>query len=424
VLPGPGGYNPDVAQAGRCGVGKPTPQPGIGTLVPLGLVLVLACLASSILAVAYVLLGAGVSQVRISSPLSGHMVAEGEVFVVHAESSGRGLIKSELLVDGVVADSVSSSRPAGLTDWSVVYSWRAQPVGLHRLRVRIFDVSGGFAESSSVVIGVPPPGRIVFSSNRTDTYDIYTMRTDGHELAAITGGPGQRREPSCGSERRLLFSRTEDGGGSDVWLLQLETGRESNLTASLGGDRWPRWAPDGGSIAFVSDRYGPSQLFLMGPDGSGQLQLTREEFLVDQPSWAPDGSRLLFAANSGGNWDIFSTSIDGRSLTRLTEDMAQDGQPAWSPGGNEIAFVSNREGNRQIYVMNADGTGQRRITAFPSGAEQPRWSPDGEWIACVAYTGQGEGLDAREIYVMRRDGSDQMRLTDNLFDDTEPDWCE
>jgi hypothetical protein len=404
-------------------VGKPTPQPGIGTLVPLGLVL-LVCLASAILAAAYMLLGTGVSQVRISSPASGHLVAEGEALVVQVESSGRGLIKSELLVDGVIAESLASSRPAGLTDWSMAYSWRAQPAGLHRLRVRVFDISGGVAESGSVVIGVPPPGSIVFSSNRTGTYQLYTMQTDGHDLTPLTTGPGQRREPSCGAGRRLLFSRTDDGNGSDVWLLQVETGVESSLTASLGGDRWPRWAPDEGSIAFVSDRYGTSQLFLMDPDGSGQLQLTQEAVPVEQPGWAPDGSGLLMAADSAGNWDIFSTSIDGGSLTRLTEDPAQDDQPAWSPGGDEIAFVSNREGNRQIYVMNADGSGQMRLTAFPSGAEQPRWSPDGAWIACVGFTGQGEGLDAREIYVMRSDGSDQMRLTDNSFDDTEPDWCE
>jgi Tol biopolymer transport system component len=423
VLLGPGGYNPDVAQAVRCDVGKPTPEPGIGILVPLGLVVV-ACVASAILAAAYVLHGTAEPQVRISSPPSGRMVAEGELVVVQAESSGRGLTRSELLVDGVIAESVSSSRPGGETDWSVAYSWSAQPAGLRRLRVRVFDVSGGVAETSSVVIGVPPPGSIVFSSNRAGTYQLYTMQTDGREVAALTTGPGQRREPCCGGGLQLLFSRSDDGGGSDVWLLRPETGKESNLTPSLGGDRWPRWAPDEESIAFISDRYGTSQLFLMDPDGAGQLQLTQEEFPVEQPSWAPDGSALLVAADSAGNWDIYSTSIDGQSLTRLTEDPAQDDQPAWSPGGNEIAFVSDREGNRQIYVMNSDGSGQRRITAFPSGAEQPRWSPDGAWIACVGFTGHGQGLDAREIYIMRSDGSDQMRLTDNSSDDTEPDWCE
>jgi TolB protein len=74
--------------------------------------------------------------------------------------------------------------------------------------------------------------------------------------------------------------------------------------------------------------------------------------------------------------------------------------------------------------MQADGTEQRRLTSFRAGAEQPQWSPDGQWIVFVGYAGYEEGLNAREIYIMRPDGSDQMRLTDNVFDDTEPSWCQ
>jgi TolB protein len=381
-------------------------------------------LALSVIALTYVSVGAGVYQVSIVSPPNGFVIAEGEPVVVHAVSSGRGLVRSELLVDGVVADAVYSPRIALLGDWSVSHSWHAELPGQHRLSVRVSSVSGGAVESRSVVVAVPPPGVIVFSSNREAKYEIYGMRTDGNQLTSLTSGQGQAREPSCGDQGRLLFTLVADDGGSDVWLLDVQTGTESSLTSSLGGDRSPRWAPDGGTMAFLSDRYGPSQLFLMNPDGSGQTQLTHEDFAVEQPSWAPDGSALLFSAHCEGNWDIFAISSDGESATRVTEDPAQDWQPAWSPGGDEIAFTSNRDGNQQIYVMQADGSGVRRITAFPLGAEQPRWSPDGEWIVCVAYTGLGEGLNAREVYIVRRDGSDQMRLTFDVFDDTEPVWCE
>jgi len=271
---------------------------------------------------------------------------------------------------------------------------------------------------------VAPPGRIAFSSNRTGAYQIYTMRTDGLELGAVTMGPEQKREASCRAGGLMLYTATPDDGASDIWLMELETGERSNLTSGLGGERWCRWAPDETAVAFISDRYGPSQLFLMNPDGSGQVQVTREEFPTMQPSWAPDGSAVLVAADREGNWDIFSVDVDGGSFTRLTSDPGDDLEPAWSPDGDEIAFTSNRDGNQQIYIMKVDGSAPQRITAFPLGAEQPRWSPDGEWIVCVAYTGRGERLGAREIYLMRRDGSDQMRLTDNAFDDTEPDWCE
>lgn len=420
---GCGGYNLGVVQSGWWSVGRRLSQPEKGILALLGLLTLLACVAWGAVGAVYVFLGAGVSDVRILSPPSGIIVAEGETLVVHAVSTGRGLVRSELLADGAVAGSLSSPLVAGVTNWSITHSWHAQPQGQHRLSVRVFDLSGGVVESLSLVVAVPPPGDIVFSSNRTGNYEIFAMRTDGREPAPITSGSGQIRQPSCASKDLLLFTSAV-GGGTDIWRMELQTGERSNLTASLGGDRWPRWAPDERSIAFVSDRFGPGQLFLMKSDGSEPSQLTRGEFPVEQPSWAPDGSALVFAAQIDGNWDIYRVSADGRTITRLTEDPSEDSQPAWSPRGDEIAFTSNREGNQQIYIMRADGTAQKRITAFPSGAEQAQWSPDGEWIVCATYTGSDERLDAREIYIMRRDGSDQIRLTDNAFDDTEPDWCE
>ncbi|MCJ7619051.1 MAG: hypothetical protein MUP64_02385, partial [Anaerolineae bacterium] len=145
---------------------KPIPHPGIGILVLLGLLIALVCLALSVIALTCASVGAGVSQVSIVSPPNGFIIAEGETVVVHAVSSGRGLVRSELLVDGVVAEAMSSPRIAILGDWSVSHSWNAEPAGQHRLSVRVSAASGGAVESRSVVVAVPPPGAIVFSSNR------------------------------------------------------------------------------------------------------------------------------------------------------------------------------------------------------------------------------------------------------------------
>lgn len=419
-----GGYNHHVVRVGRCVVGRRVPRPENGILALLSLLCVLVCLALGGLVAAGELRNAGVAQVQILEPPGGTVVSRGETLTVHVASAGRGLVRSELLVDGVVVASVSSPHVGGLSDWSVTHSWQAEQLGQHRVSARVFDLAGGARESRSLVVAVAPPGRIVFSSNRTGAYQIHTMRTDGLELGAVTMGPEQKREASCGAGGLMLYTATPDDGASDIWLMELETGERSKLTSGLGGERWSRWAPDETAVAFISDRYGPSHLFLMNPDGSGQVQVTREEFPTMQPSWAPDGSAVLVAAEMEGNWDIFSVDVDEGSFTRLTNDPGEDLEPAWSPSGDEVAFSSNRDGNKQIYVIKANGGAPQRITTFPLGAEQPRWSPDGEWIVCVAYTGRGERLGAREIYLMRRDGSDQMRLTDNAFDDTEPDWCE
>jgi Tol biopolymer transport system component len=392
-------------------------------LIPLGLALLLACATLSVLAASYVFLPVGVTDVRTVSPAAGSVVMAGETLVVHAVSTGRGLVKSELLVDGNVVDSLPSPRATGLTDWSITHSWVAQPPGQRRINVRVTGLSGSSEDSPSLVVAVAPPGRLAFSSNRQGSYEIYTMPTDGGEAVRITQGPEENRQPSCSNTGALIYSSHEPDGGVDVSLVDLGSDGRSDLTASLGRDQSPRWAPNGAGIAFVSDRYGLPQLFLMNTDGSEQFQLTRGDSPAEQPGWAPDGSSLVFVSQSQGNWDIHRVSVQDGAISRLTEDPGQDWYPAWSPSADSIAFTSDREGSQQVYVMDADGSNQRRITSFPMGAEQPQWSPDGEWIVCVAYSERGEGLDAREIYLIRRDGSDQMRLTNNAFDDTEPTWC-
>ncbi len=364
-----------------------------------------------------------VLQVQILSPPDGYITREGEALVVQAVATGQGLVEAEIWVDGLLVGTLSNPGGVRMNTWSITYSWVSQGQGQHQLSVEVYDLAGGVLGSPSIVVVVVPPGRIVFASDRDGNYEIYAMYTDGRELVRLTNGPEHDREPSCSSAGSLLFASTAVEEGTDIWLTDLDRRERRNLTAALGGDYSPRWSPDSNTIAFVSDRHGPSQLYLMDSDGSGQFQLTREDTYVEQPSWAPDGGSLLFSAKHEGNQDIYRISLDGKTVYRLTDNPAQDWYPAWSPRGDQVAFVSDREGSHQIYVMRADGAKQR-LTDFRTGAEQPQWSPDGEWIIFVAYTGHERGFRAREIYMMRPDGSDQTRLTDNAFDDTDPFWCQ
>ena len=79
-------------------------------------------------------------------------------------------------------------------------------------------------------------------------------------------------------------------------------------------------------------------------------------------SWSPDGRRIAFVSDRDGNDEVYVINVDGSGLRNLTRNPARDGHPAWSSDGRTIGFVSNRGGNRDIYVMNADGSGQRNLT--------------------------------------------------------------
>ena len=69
-------------------------------------------------------------------------------------------------------------------------------------------------------------------------------------------------------------------------------------------------------------------------------------------------ARIAFVSDRDGNLDIYVMDNDGSNQRRLTNNPLAEWDPSWSPDGKRIVFTSDRDeraGNRQIYVMDADG---------------------------------------------------------------------
>lgn len=170
-------------------------------------------------------------------------------------------------------------------------------------------------------------------------------------------------------------------------------------------------------IAFVSDRDGNPEIYLMNPDGSNQTRLTDSPFVDGAPAWSSDGQKIAFFTERDGNYEIYSMSVDGTNLLNLTNNSWDDEDPDWSPDMTKIVFYSIRDGNHEIYLMDSDGSNQTRLTDNPDFDGIPRWSPDGKFIA---FTSVRNGN--MDIYVMNSDGSNQTPLTDHPADDIAPVW--
>ena len=144
----------------------------------------------------------------------------------------------------------------------------------------------------------------------------------------------------------------------------------------------PRLSPDGRRVAYTVSRVDEeanayhTAIWVAPLDGSAEpRQFTSGERNDGSPRWSPDGRWLAFVSNRDGNFEIYVMNADGSGPTRLTNTPGSEGTPAWSPDGRRIAFDSDRDGNREIYVMNPDGTNQRRVTHSPSTDQQARWRP-------------------------------------------------
>jgi len=88
---------------------------------------------------------------------------------------------------------------------------------------------------------------------------------------------------------------------------------------------------------------------------------------------AGESRKIAFMSDRDGNNEIYVMNTDGSGQKNLTNYPAEDAEPAWSPDGTRIAFTSLRDGNFEIYVMNTDSSGQkispttRRLILGPHG---------------------------------------------------------
>jgi Tol biopolymer transport system component len=250
---------------------------------------------------------------------------------------------------------------------------------------------------------------------------IHVMDSDGsNRMRLIEGQAGFLAAPSWSPDGSQIAFVSDREGEPNIWVMGSDGSNPVNVTEHEAKDHSPAWSPDGEWIAFASVRESLYwELYRMRPDGSDVQRLTWWEDASDlSPTWSPDGTRLAFASKRDGNWEIYTMDRDGGNLARLTEHPADDTNPAWSPDGSRIAFESTRDGYAEIYLVPIIGGEAVNISNAPFSSEHgPTWSPDGGRIAFYSDR-DGEW----DIYVMASDGSDVVKLTGDNSNDQVPSW--
>ena len=288
------------------------------------------------------------------------------------------------------------------------------------------DGSESFDLTSAAVDGWPqwsPDGtKVAFVRGPGLAGDIYVVNADGTDQTRLTHSSGLDQFPAWSPDGTRIAFQTNRDGNFEIYVMDADGLGQTNLTRYPDLDAWPSWSPDGTRIVFHRMHLpiasvdlalpklvmviGEYEVFVMYAYGTGQTNITENPATDWYPLWSPDGGKIAFQSDRDGAGEIFSTTPDGSDQENLTQNPALDGAAAWSPDGSRIAFVSLRDGNAEIYVMNADGSGQMRLTNNPAWDAGPSWSPDGMQIAFES------GRDGDyHVYVMDADGTDVRRLT-------------
>jgi Tol biopolymer transport system component len=141
-------------------------------------------------------------------------------------------------------------------------------------------------------------------------------------------------------------------------------------------------APDTAKIVFAkSGAQKTRDIYLMNPDGSEKVNLTKHRADDISPVWSPTGEHILFASNREhkvrGTWDLYLMEPDGSNVRKVFDKWKKRSRPTWSPDGKRIAYDYGEIGNSSLYIGTIDGKEEERVAIGYS----PAWSPDGTEIA-------------------------------------------
>lgn len=194
----------------------------------------------------------------------------------------------------------------------------------------------------------------------------------------------------------------------DIFITSIDGGDAAPLTQDFAWNIHPNVSPDGKQIAFISDRDGLSNVWVMNIDGTELRQITKEKNnIIHSPKWSPDGQYILVTKGimssrsipAGEIWMYHHTGGTGLAIKKRVnglKDQKNIADPAFSHDGRYIYFTQditggfrfsyNRDPLNSIFAItriDRETGEEERFISGTGGAVVPTPSPDGRYVAFI-----------------------------------------
>lgn len=233
---------------------------------------------------------------------------------------------------------------------------------------------------------------------------LYRMPADGGPIEALTQSGTRNTAPAFAPNGRTLAFISNRGGTPQVWLLPLDGGDAAQLTAARDGVSAFAWAPDGRSVLFAST---------VTPSDATEGVRTADKLLFRHwNEWRDHHRNVVFRQEvATGQLSVLSQPEADCPPVALEGERDFDARP----GTNEVALTWNPDSQPALGTNNTvwrvvDGRATA-VTDSRACEADPRWSPDGRHLAWLAMERPGFEADLRHIWVLDTESGQTRCLT-------------
>ena len=188
------------------------------------------------------------------------------------------------------------------------------------------------------------------------------------------------------SGRRIVLSIH-----GELFTAPTDEGDLRQITDSPARDKEPLYSPDGKWIAFISDKSGREEMYIIAADGVGEPQkITDLDTLKFAFAWSPNSKEIAF---TGSDSKLRKYSIESKATIELSSSKYGNiGAPVWSPDGKWIAYSKpDFVRTSDVFLISSAGGEERKVTFDSFNDVNPQFSHDGRKLYFVRTEGFGGG---------------------------------
>ena len=210
---------------------------------------------------------------------------------------------------------------------------------------------------------------------------LYVTDREKGETEVVAEGAIQPPVSWSPDGRHLAFARRTRGAYSsllnDIYMVDADGSDLYRLTYSRRASS-PTFAPDGERLAFVGSSGGTANLFLLDLETGQETQLTHftGDVQITSARWHPSRELIAFARfTAGGTRDIVLFNVADGTVRSVTDPAYDNRLPVWRPDGQQLAYTSLRDDVPNVFVYDLESGSHRRVTYVVTGVTARDWLP-------------------------------------------------